>query len=166
MMTLGRYFLGVVTFSVAVNLIGMIYPNDKSGVRRALDICLSLCVLCAVIAPIGGMMAEAKKDILLDDILFEIPDDNVASSDALMTALAKESESEIEEKLFRLLSAEFGEENIEIDVSVIADESGVTIECVKVYLFGSGILIDPREMLSAVARYTDAECKIIEGRRE
>ena len=67
-MSLGRYFLGIVTFSVAVNLIGMLYPSDKSGVRRALDICMSLCLLCAVIAPIGGMIADAKKDISFNGI--------------------------------------------------------------------------------------------------
>lgn len=165
-MTLGSYFLGVVTFSVAINLIGMLYPNDKSGVRRALDICLSLCLLCAVIAPIGGMMAEVKKDIILDDVLFEMPEADIEAGSALMTALAKESENKIEAKLLRILSAEFDEENIEIDVSVRADETGVAIEYVKVYLYGSGLLIDPRDVESAVARYTDAKCMIIEGRRE
>ena len=65
-MSLGSYFFGIVTFSVVINLIGMLYPNDKSGVRQALDICLSLCLLCAVIAPIGGMVARAKGEISLD----------------------------------------------------------------------------------------------------
>lgn len=164
-MTLGRYFFGIVTFSVVINLIGMLYPSDKNGVRRALDICLSLCLLCAVIAPIGGMVAEAKKDIKLDDIAFEIPESNVEVGKVLLSALAKESENEIEEKLYRLLSEEFDEENIEIDVSVRANEEGVVIERVSVYLYGSGLLIDPRDMARAVARYTDAECRIIEGRR-
>lgn len=165
MMTLGRYFFGIVTFSVVINLIGMLYPSDKNGVRRALDICLSLCLLCAVIAPIGGMVAEAKKDIKLDDIAFEIPESNVEVGKVLLSALAKESENEIEEKLYRLLSEEFDEENIEIDVLVRANEEGVVIERVSVYLYGSGLLIDPRDMARAVARYTDAECRIIEGRR-
>lgn len=164
-MTLGRYFFGIVTFSVVINLIGMLYPSDKNGVRRALDICLSLCLLCAVIAPIGGMVAEAKKDIKLDDIAFEIPESNVEVGKVLLSALAKESENEIEEKLYRLLSEEFDEENIEIDVLVRANEEGVVIERVSVYLYGSGLLIDPRDMARAVARYTDAECRIIEGRR-
>ncbi len=166
MMTLGRYFLGIVTFSVAINLIGMLYPNDKSGVRRALDICLSLCLLCAVIAPIGGMMAEAKKDISLDDMLLEIPEADIEAGSALMTALAKETEKEIEAKLLSILSAEFDEESIEINVSVKVDETGVEIEYVRVYLYGTGLLINPRDIESAVARYTDAECLIIEGRRE
>ena len=76
-MTLGQYFFGIVTFSVVINLIELLYPSDKSGVRRTLDICLSLCLLCAVIAPIGGMVTEAKKDISLDAIDFDLPELNV-----------------------------------------------------------------------------------------
>ena len=164
-MTLGRYFIGIVTFSVVINLIGMLYPSDKSGVRRALDICLSLCLLCVVIAPIGGMIAEAKKDSALDGFAFDIPEADVEAGRSLLSALEKESEKEIEEKLFRLLSEEFGEENIEIDVSVKVNEEGVVIESVSVYLYGSGLLIDPRDMARAVARYTDAKCRVIEGRK-
>ena len=162
-MTLGRYFMGIVTFSVVINLIGMLYPSDKNGVRRALDICLSLCLLCAVIAPIGGMVAQAKKDISLDD--FEIPEVDAQAGKSIMAALAKESEKEIKEKLFDILSAEFGEEDMEIEADVSAGEDGVAIECGRGYLYGGGLLIDPREIVAAVARYTDAECRIIEGRR-
>ena len=163
---LGRCFFGVVTFSVAINLIGMLYPSDKSGVRRALDICLSLCLLCTVIAPISGMIKEAKTDISIDDFIFEISEADVEAGKAIMAALAKESERAIEEKLFGILSSEFDEENINIDVSVKADESGVEIECVEVYMYGTGLLIDPRDISSVVAQYTDADCRIIEGRNE
>ncbi len=162
-MNLGNYFLGIVTFSVVINLIGMIYPNDKSGVRQALDICLSLCLLCAVIAPIGGMVARAKDNISLEN--FELPEVNVDAERSVMTLLAKESEKEIEDKLFDLLSSEFGEDDMEIDADVVASEDGVVIECVKVYLYGGGILIDPRDLSAAVVRYTDAQCRVIEGRR-
>ena len=162
-MSLGSYFLGIVTFSVVINLIGMMYPNDKSGVRQALDICLSLCLLCAVIAPIGGMVERAKGEISLDD--FELPEANVEAGRSIITLLANESEGEIEDKLFDLLSAEFGEEDMEIDVDVIASEDGVVIECVKVYLYGGGLLIDPRDVSAEVARYTEAQCRVIEGRR-
>lgn len=162
-MSLGNYFLGIVTFSVVINLIGMLYPSDKNGVRQALDICLSLCLLCAIIAPIGGMVAQAKDNISPDD--FELPEINVEAGKSIISILAKESEIEIEEKLFYLLSAEFGEEDMEIDADIVASENGVVIECVKVYLYGGGLLIDPRDVSVAVARYTDAECRIIEGRK-
>ena len=54
---------------------------------------------------------------------------------------------------------------MEIDVDVIASEDGVVIECVKVYLYGGGLLIDPRDVSAEVARYTEAQCRVIEGRR-
>ena len=53
----------------------------------------------------------------------------------------------------------------EIDVDVIASEDGVVIECVKVYLYGGGLLIAPRDVSAEVARYTEAQCRVIEGRR-
>jgi len=54
---------------------------------------------------------------------------------------------------------------MEIDADVVASEDGVVIECVKVYLYGGGLLIDPRDVSAAVAKYTDADCRVIEGRR-
>lgn len=164
-MSLGGYFLGIVTFSVVINLIGMLYPSDKNGVRNALDICLSLSLLCAVIAPIGGMVAEAKNEISFDDIVLDFPAGDVEASKLLMDMLAHRSQKEIEEKLFELLSSDFNEEDMAIDAEVSAGENGVVIECVKVYLYGRGLLIDPRDIIAAVAKYTDAECRIIEGRR-
>ena len=164
-MSLSGYFLGIVTFSVVINLIGMLYPSDKNGVRNALDICLSLSLLCTVIAPIGGMVAEAKNEISFDDIVLDFPAGDVEASKLLMDMLAQQSQKEIEEKLFELLSADLGEEDMAIEVKVSAGKSGVVIDCVKVYLYGRGLLIDPRDMAAAVAKYTDAECRIIEGRR-
>ncbi len=108
-------------------------------------------------------MAQAKEDVSLDD--FEFPEVDVEAGRSIITLLARESEIEIEEKLFDLLSAEFGEKDMDIDVDVIASEDGVVIECVKVYLYGGGLLIDPRDVLATVGRYTDADCRVIEGRR-
>jgi hypothetical protein len=112
------------------------------------------------------MIKEAKKDISIADFIFEISEADVEAGKVIMESLAKESERAIEEKLWGILSSEFDEENINIDVSVKADESGVEIECVEVYIYGTGLLIDPRDISSVVARYTDADCRIIEGRNE
>lgn len=151
--------------SVAVTLIGMLYPDDKGGVKKALDLCLSLCLLCAVIAPMGGMIAEAKERIELDDRDLELPDIDASADSAIYASLAEASRVEIEERLAELICKKFEleAENVEVSASVTADESGIGITQITVWLYGRGVFTDPREIKDFVSGYTDAKCEIVNG---
>lgn len=141
----------------------MLYPDDKGGVRKALDLCLSLCLLCAVIAPIGGMIAEAKEEIDLSGL--ELPDIDASADSAIYAALAEASRGEIEVKLAELIGKRFDleEDEVGVSASVMADENGITITRITVWLSGRGVFTDPREIKSFVSDYTDAECEIVNG---
>lgn len=160
---IGEYFIGITVASVAVTLIGMLYSDDKGGVRKALDLCLSLCLLCAVIAPMGGMIAEAKEEIDLSGL--ELPDIDVSADSAIYASLAEASRGEIEEKLKGLIRKRFDltQDDIEVSASVMADENGIAITKITVWLYGRGVFTDPREIKAFVSGYTDAECEIVNG---
>lgn len=143
----------------------MLYPDDKGGVKKALDLCLSLCLLCAVIAPMGGMIADAKENIDLNDLNFALPDIDASADSALFASLAEASKGEIEEKLAEMIRQKFelAEDNVEVSANVTADENGVDITRITVWLYGRAVLADPREIKAFVSEYTDAECEIVNG---
>ena len=144
----------------------MIYPDDGSGVRRALDLCLSLCLLVAVVTPMGAVLRNAGKTV--NEIVFEsvIPEAEVSSGEAVSRLLAEESKIMIEERLEELVckSFEIDGEGVTVTVSVDVTESGVSLDRVTVWLSGRALMTDPRMIKSLIAEYTDAECEIVGGR--
>lgn len=144
----------------------MLYPDDSSGVRRALDFCLSLCLLIAVVTPMGGMLRDAGK--MINENVFEsvIPEAEMPADEAVSSALAEESKRMIEGRLEELIckSFEINGEKVAVTASVDVTESGVSLERVTVWLSGTALMTDPREIKSLIAEYTDAECEIVGGK--
>ncbi len=162
---IGEYFIGVVTASVVLTLVGMLYPEDKGGVRRALDLFLSLCLLCAVIAPIGGMIADAREEIDLGGFDLDLPDADASAESAIRSALAAESRAMIEKRLEELICGRFdlSEEDTGVTALISVSDNGIEIDRVTIWLSGKALLTDPREIKRFVSEYTDAECEIVGG---
>ena len=144
----------------------MLYPDESSGVRRALDFCLSLCLLIAVVTPMGGMLRDAGK--MINENVFEsvIPEAEMPADEAVSSALAEKSKRMIEGRLEELIckSFEINGEKVAVTASVDVSESGVSLERVTVWLSGTALMTDPREIKSLIAEYTDAECEIVGGK--
>ena len=144
----------------------MLYPDDNSGVSRALDFCLSLCLLIAVVTPMGGMLRDAGK--MINENVFEsvIPDSAQPADEAVSAIIAEESGEMIEEGFEKLICEAFGlnGERVAVEVSVSVDDSGVSLDSVKVWLSGTALATNPRGIKSLIAQYTDAECEIVGGK--
>ena len=144
----------------------MFYPDDGSGVRRALDFCLSLCLLVAIVTPMGGMLKNAGEAI--DGSVFEsvLPEAEIPSGEAVLALLEEESQRMIEERIEELVckSFELDGENVAVTASVSVTESGVSLETVTVWLSGRALLTDPREIERLISEYTDAKCEIVGGK--
>ena len=144
----------------------MIYPDDGSGVRHALDFCISLCLLIAVVTPMGGMLRDAG--MMLKENVFEtvIPEVEMPADEAVSVLIADESKRMIEERIEELIcrSFEIDDEKVAVTASVAVTKDGVLLDRVNVWLSGAAILTDPREIKSLVAQYTDAECEIVGGK--
>ncbi len=147
-------------------LVGMLYPDDNSGVRRALDFCLSLCLLIAVVTPMGGMLRDAGEMINENVFEFVIPEAEMPADEAVSVLLAEESQELIEERLEELICEAFGlnGERVAVTASVSVKDSVVSLESVTVWLSGAALATDPREIKSLIAQYTDAECEIVGGK--
>ena len=145
---------------------GMLYPDDNSGVRRALDLCLSLCLLISVVTPMGDMLKEAGEMIKGYDIESLIPEAEMSSDEVVSAVLAEESQRIIEERLEKLIcdAFEIDGERVAVTASVSVTEDGVSLDGVTVWLSGSALMTDPREIKELIAEYTDAECEIAGGK--
>ena len=97
----------------------------------------------------------------------------VVPSDA--TAVDKFAAKELQYFLKQITSADFKIVNTAKSPAIfIGDAKGKTLaDQVNVietrgkdlYLYGGGLLINPHDVSAEVARYTEAQCRVIEGRR-
>lgn len=157
---IGEYFIGIITASVAVTLASMLYP-ESGGVRRALDLFLSLCLLCVILAPLGTMIARARDEIDLD-IFDDITASDISADDAVYSSLAEASRIQIEQRLTELFLERFGG-HIEVRAEVSAGGGQVKLTRVILTLYGNSMWEDPRELREFAGKFTDAEIMIVNG---
>ncbi len=164
-MSIGEYFMSVVASSVIAALVGMLCPDDKGGVKKSLEICISLFLLCVMIAPLGTLISDAKEKIDLDDIDLSLPKLDVTADAAILDSLAKASKAEIERILHDSVCErlEIDGADIALEADVTADADGVSIGRIVLRLYGSAMWRDPRSLREVIADYTDAECIIVNG---
>jgi hypothetical protein len=95
-----------------------------------------------------------------------IPKAEIPSGEAASDLLSEESERMIEERIEELVckSFELDGDKIAVTASVGVTETGVSLETVTIWLSGTALLTDPREIESLIAEYTDAECEIVGGK--
>lgn len=165
MMSAGDYFMSVVLSSVIAALVGMLYPDDKGGVKKTIDFAIALFLLCVIIAPIGSMLAKANEIIDFDIPEIEPPNTEVSAGAAIYGALAAEGGEAIEKRFGELIcdSLKIAADEISVSAEVRADDNGIIIDKVTVWLYGKAMWSDPRVILELIADYTDAECLIVNG---
>ncbi len=164
-MSVGEYFMSVVASSVIAALVGMLYPDDKGGVKKTLELCISLFLLCVMIAPIGSLISRAKENIDMGGLDLALPDIGVSADSAIFNSLASAGRDEIANCLHGSICErlEIAEDELRVDVDVSADSEGITINKVTLWLYGRAMWSDPRALRELVAEYTDAECMIANG---
>ena len=86
--------------------------------------------------------------------------------EAISAALAKEAQRSIEERIEYLICERFelDAEKVAVTVSVGVTDSEVVLESVGVWLSGTALATNPREIKAMLSEYTDAECEIIGGK--
>lgn len=149
---------------MATGLISRILPSgDDGGIKRALDLFLSLCIVCAVLSPLSSMISRAREEINGGTLDLSFPEVDVDADRALLDSLAWGAKSDIERLLRGYLceELELSEDCLEVEAEVTANAEGVILKRVTVRLYGAGAWADPRKIVAIVARYTDAECVIV-----
>lgn len=150
-----------------MGLVSQLLPaQGDGGIRRALDLFLSLCLICAVLSPMSSILAQVREGIENGALDIESPEIDGDIDSAIFDSLANEARGEIELRLRGYICEELKlpEDCVEVGAEVSAGADGVMISRITVYLYGRGMWSDPRKILAAVGKYTDAECVIVNGR--
>lgn len=161
-MSIGEYFMSVVTSSVIAALASMLCPDEKGGIKKSLELCVSLFLLCVIIAPIGLLITDAKDKINID---LSIPEIDISADALIFDSLAEASADEIERILRDSVceGVDIDYSDLDVEADVTASNEGVSIGRIVLRLYGSAMWSDPREIREVIARYTDAECIIVNG---
>jgi hypothetical protein len=105
---------------------------------------------------------------MIDENVFEtvIPEVDMSVGEAVSGALAEESKKRIEKRLEELVCESFDvdSENVAVTVLVAVTDGAVSLDRVTVWLSGTALMTDPREIDSLIAEYTNAECEIVGGK--
>ena len=127
---------------------------------------MSLCLLIAVVTPMGGMLRDAGE--MINENVFDsvIPEADMPADEAVSALLAEESQRMIEERLEAMICDSFAlnAERVVVTAEVSVNDSGVLLDRVTVWLSGATLATDPREIKDLIAQYTDAECEIVGGK--
>lgn len=127
---------------------------------------MSLCLLIAVVTPMGGMLRDAGE--MINENVFDsvIPEADMPADEAVSALLAEGSQRMIEERLEAMICDSFAlnAERVVVTAEVSVNDSGVLLDRVTVWLSGAALATDPREIKDLIAQYTDAECEIVGGK--
>lgn len=95
-----------------------------------------------------------------------LPEAEMPADEAVSALLAEESGRMIEERIEELVCGAFEIdcERVAVTARVGVTETGVSVDRITVWLSGTALLTDPREIKRFIAEYTDAECEIVGGK--
>ncbi len=164
---IGEYLVGITIASVIISLVSVLLPDTLSpSIKSSTTTALSFCLICAVLAPLSSVISKAVEDAERLEPELALPEISEGDLSGLYGSLEEESARAIEEALLSGLISEFGfsEKNVSLSAVVSADENGVELLRVVVYLSGSAIMANPREVKAYIGRFTDVECVIVSGR--
>lgn len=156
------YIFCLICVSLLSGVVKILLPEGKGCGREAGFIC-SLLIVCVMIRPlsdVSGLITEIKtrKDMIFESA--ETEDGGV--SDRYYDVLMNITEEGVREALLSGLSEKFGVERECFGIGVDIDSSGGVPKIGKVYvaLFGSAVLINPRDIQKYVEDELGAECSV------
>ena len=117
--------------------------KEKTGLRRALNVLVSLTVLLLILQPVMGLIRQNGSFFEGEIPSFESERD--AFEKIFDTTVSRRSAAELEQGVAALLERDFGISNEDCTVHVTLDEDGTLLR-VSVRLSGKGLLVEPAKI--------------------
>ena len=161
-MSASEYVIGIVSASVAVSLIKLLFSDDKGGVKKTLSYILALAMVCAVMLPLGGLLSDFLDGIENGKYNVDVSEGEQGSLSDLIDEAEKVSEAELAAVLARRTEEHFSLPEGSVEVRVTLDfGKSVTITSLTVYLSGRAMWEDPREIKAFIYELTEFECEVV-----
>ena len=161
------YIITLISVSIICGIVHILAPGGTGeGVKKHVKLISSLCVLCIMIAPVGGFLES------LEETEFKIlgeytqSDDQKNEYDKIYNDMISEySAEQISKKSEEILRERFflKEGDIRVTVCFSESESGTVISEVAVVLYSGAVGKNPREISACVEEILKCKCEIIYG---
>lgn len=157
-----EYVVGIVSASVAVSLIKLLFSDDGGGVKKTLSYVLSVAMVSAVMLPLGGLLSEFLDGLENGKYSVDVNESEKGSLSALLDEAEKVSADELGAVLARRAEERFDlpERSVSVTLTLDFGES-VTITSLTVYLSGRAALEDPRRIKAFIFELTEFECEVV-----
>lgn len=157
-----EYVTGIVSASVAVSLVKLLFSDDKGGVKKTLSYILAVAMACAVMLPLGGLLSDFLEGVENGKYNVDVIEGEPGSLSSLIGEAQKVSEAELAATLAKRIEEHFSIPEGSVEVKVTLDfGEGVTITSLTVYLSGRAMWEDPQAVKAFIYELTDFECEVV-----
>lgn len=161
------YIITLISVSIVCGIVHILTPAGVGdGIRKHVKLISSLCVLCIMIAPIGGFIQSLENSEF--NILGEYGESNTLEdrydkiyNDMISVYSAEQISKKCEEILRERFSLK--EDDVKVMIYFSEEENEPVISKSAVILYTGAIGKDPREISECVSELIKCECEIIYG---
>lgn len=157
-----EYFLGLIAFAFFGAVILSLAPSGTP--RRYLRLLCGLCSIGCIALPIfdiaSGEGVSAESFAAIFDADREIDGANVEIYNlAINSASVDNAELALKERISAELDSDY--DAIDVEISLAESTAGAYIERIWIYIYPSGIALDPARIESTVGEVFDAPCEFV-----
>ncbi|MBO5938184.1 MAG: stage III sporulation protein AF [Clostridia bacterium] len=155
-----EYLSALIGVSLLGGIVRMLTPEENLG--KYLRFTVGLCLLCAIIQPLLGILTEGKNirwEEWFDEKEYETENYDEIYNQSLQNGAKKQAKEWIKYEIYREFS--FSEESAEIEAVFLSENEICSLSEVRVFLRGEGVLTDPREIVDFVRSKWDCPCIVV-----
>ena len=163
---MNTYLLQILTVALLCGLLELLVPaGERDGLRRSVRLLAGLCLLCLMLAPLRKVREHVSS---LDLHLWAEKMEEQAQQDyerIMEEKLTAVTAAQAEEKIYDMLYERFGlsRERCEITLALDSGSERLAVRQVWVSLRGTAVLLDPRQIETAVTAVLDCPCTVSVG---
>ncbi len=138
--------------------------SPEGDVRKYIRLVGSLCIICAIAAPVLGAVGSGEIDL---GGLIEGSDDEGHYEEIFGNSLLQGSKKQAQESLKSEIIKKYDlpEDSIEVRLEVSEDNGKLSIRRAAVILYGSAVFADPEEICDLINERVGCECDIVYEQR-
>lgn len=163
---MNTYLLQILTLALLCGLLEMLVPaGERDGLRRSVRLLAGLCLLCLMLTP----LREAREFFSFSDLHLwaeEMEKQTQQDYERLMTEkLTAVTAAQVEEEIYDMLCDRFdlSREMCKVTLAFDSGPERLAVRQVWVSLRGTAVLLDPRQIETAVTAVLDCPCTVSVG---
>ena len=159
---MGSFIVILCATGLVNGAIGMISPDGE--LKKYVRLVGALCILLAMVAPIYESVVSGELD--LDNYFSDMVEKEEQYKDVYAEYLADGSRKEAEAMLEASICEKFNlkSDDIAVKAELVRKGDGYALDRIGIYVSGSAILRDPRELVAYVEELAECECEVIYGK--